>query len=431
MRRLLLASAWLASPFRLVKRESGGRRAAAAAFSSAARLQTSQADFTHVVIGGGVVGLAVAQELARKTSSRNSTLLLERHDAVGTETSSRNSEVVHAGIYYGADSLKTALCVRGRELLYALCAAHGVPHRRTGKWIVAQNDRQRAALQHIHDFAATVGVPVRWVGRDEAARREPAVRAERGVLESPTTGIVDSHALMMCLLGRFEEAGGTLALGSAVEAVTPLSASGTGGGGPPGGGGWELLVRDAVSGKTSSVTAETIVNSAGLGAVDVHNMIVPESRRKQMFYAKGNYFSYPASSPSVSTLIYPAPEPGHGGLGTHLTLDMAGRIKFGPDVEWVDSPHDLAVSTARLPQTIEEVKKYLPGLDETQLQPDYAGIRPKLGKLGAVMHGKGFVDFAIYKEEGYEGWVNLLNIESPGLTSSLAIAEKVRELLYA
>lgn len=181
----------------------------------------------------------------------------------------------------------------------------------------------------------------------------------------------------------------------------------------------------------SSVTAETIVNSAGLGAVDVHNMIVPESRRKQMFYAKGNYFSYPASSPSVSTLIYPAPEPGHGGLGTHLTLDMAGRIKFGPDVEWVDSPHDLAVSTARLPQTIEEVKKYLPGLDETQLQPDYAGIRPKLGKLGAVMHGKGFVDFAIYKEEGYEGWVNLLNIESPGLTSSLAIAEKVRELLYA
>ncbi|KAK0722309.1 FAD dependent oxidoreductase [Lasiosphaeria miniovina] len=408
MRRLLLASAsaWLSSPLKL-------------------------ADFTHVVIGGGVVGLAVAQELARNTSSRNSTLLLERHDAVGTETSSRNSEVVHAGIYYGADSLKTALCVRGRELLYTLCAAHGVPHRRTGKWIVAQTDAQRAALQHIHDFAATVGVPVRWVGRDEAARREPAVRAERGVLESPTTGIVDSHALMMCLLGRFEEAGGTVALGSAVEAVTPLSASGTGGGGPPGGGGWELLVRDAVSGKTSSVTAETIVNSAGLGAVDVHNMIVPESRRKQMFYAKGNYFSYPAPSPSVSTLIYPAPEPGHGGLGTHLTLDMAGRIKFGPDVEWVDSPYDLAVSTARLPQTIEEVKKYLPGLDETQLQPDYAGIRPKLGKLGAVMHGKGFVDFAIYKEEGYEGWVNLLNIESPGLTSSFAIAEKVRELLYA
>ncbi|KAG7287819.1 hypothetical protein NEMBOFW57_007335 [Staphylotrichum longicolle] len=357
-------------------------------------------DFTHAVIGGGVVGLAIAQDLARHPS-RPQTLLLERHPQVGTETSSRNSEVIHAGIYYGAASLKTALCIRGKELLYALCAAHGVPHRRTGKWIVAQTDAQRAALQAIHDFCVNeVGVPVRWVGAEEAARREPAVRALRGVLESPTTGIVDSHALMMCLLGRFEEAGGTLALGN------------------------------AATGEVSTVTAETVVNSAGLGAVDVHNMVVPPERRREMFYAKGNYFSYGAASPKVSTLVYPAPEPGHGGLGTHLTLDLGGRIKFGPDVEWVDSPDDLAVNESRRAQTVEEVKKYLPGLDETQLQPDYAGIRPKLGKQGAVAQGKGFVDFVIQKEEGYQGWINLLNIESPGLTSSLAIAEKVRTLLY-
>ena len=149
-----------------------------------------------------------------------------------------------------------------------------------------------------------------------------------------------------------------------------------------------------------------------------------------MFYAKGNYFSYTGANLKVGTLVYPAPEPGHAGLGTHLTLDLSGRIKFGPDVEWVDSPHDLAVNESRLAQTVREVKKYLPGLDETLMLPDYAGIRPKLGKQGAVAQGKGFVDFLIQKEEGYQGWINLLNIESPGLTSSLAIAEKVRMLLY-
>lgn len=381
----------------------------------------SRADFTHAVIGGGAVGLATAESLARR--ARGSTLLLERHAAVGTETSSRNSEVIHAGIYYGASSLKTALCLRGKDLLYALCAEHGIPHRRTGKWIVAQNDLQLAALRQMHEFCTReIGVPLRWVGREEAARREPAVRAERGVLESPTTGILDSHALMMCLLGRFEEAGGTVALGSAVEGVRPLGGDGSGG--------WELTVRDSATGEVSTVTAETLVNSAGLGAVAVHNMIVPAERRKEMFYAKGNYFSYGASSPKVNTLIYPAPEPGHAGLGTHLTLDLGGRIKFGPDVEWVDSPDDLAVNESRLGRTVKEVKKYLPGLDETQLQPDYAGIRPKLGKQGAVAHGKGFVDFVIQKEEGYKGWINLLNIESPGLTSCLAIAEKVKMLLY-
>jgi L-2-hydroxyglutarate oxidase LhgO len=386
---------------------------------------TRPADFTHLVIGGGVVGLAVAQSLAAHPSSPP-TLLLERHPAPGTETSSRNSEVIHAGIYYGAGTLKTQLCIRGKHLLYALCAAHAVPHRRTGKWIVAQTDAQRAALEGIRAFCARpdVGVPVRWVGREEAARREPAVRAVKGVLESVTTGIVDSHALMVCLLGLFEEAGGTVALGSAVEGVRPLGGAGDGGGG------WEVTVRDVATGEVSTVTAETIVNSAGLGAVDVHNMIVPPERRREMFYAKGNYFSYGSSSLKVGTLIYPAPEPGHAGLGTHLTMDMGGRIKFGPDVEWVDSPDDLAVNESRLGQTVKEVKKYLPGLDETQLQPDYAGMRPKLGKQGAVAHGKGFVDFVIQKEEGYKGWINLLNIESPGLTSCLAIAERVRKLLY-
>ncbi|KAK0641534.1 FAD dependent oxidoreductase [Cercophora newfieldiana] len=376
------------------------------------------ADFTHVVIGGGVVGLAIARELAQRSRGTDTTLLLERHNAVGTETSSRNSEVIHAGIYYGRDSLKTELCLHGKDMLYSFCSKHSVPHRRTGKWIVAQNDIQLEALHRIHDFCANeISVPIRWVGRLEASRREPEVRAETGVLESPTTGIIDSHSLMVSLLGLFEDAGGTLALSSTVEAITPR-------GNPAGADGWEIKVRDSQTGEASIITAESIINAAGLGAVEVHNMIVPAERRKKMYYAKGNYFSYPASSPKVNTLIYPAPEPGHGGLGTHLTLDMAGRIKFGPDVEWVDSPDDLAVNESRLPETIEEVKKYLPGLDETQLQPDYAGIRPKLAKAGAVAHGKGFVDFHIEREKGFRNFVNLLNIESPGLTSSLAIAAR-------
>ena len=370
-----------------------------------------------------MVGLAVARSLAAGAPDGATTVLLERRRAVGTETSSRSSEVVHAGLYYGAGSLKTALCVRGRRLLYDFCAAHGVPHRRTGKWIVAQTDAQSTALERLRAFAADdLGVPVRWVGAEEAARREPDVRAEAGILESPTSGIVDSHALMVALLGRFEDAGGLLALGSEVVGVTPLGAAGAAG--------WEVRVRDEQSGAESTVTAETLVNAAGLGAVDVHNMIVPAARRLQMFYAKGNYFSYAAPRPKVDRLIYPAPEPGHGGLGTHLTLDLAGRIRFGPDVEWVDSPDDLDVNASRLPEAVREIRKFLPSIDEAALQSDYAGIRPKLAKAGAVMSGQGFMDFVIRKEDGYEGWVNLMGIESPGLTSSLAIGDMVKNMLY-
>jgi 2-hydroxyglutarate dehydrogenase len=333
--------------------------------------------------------------------------------------------VIHAGIYYGAQTLKTELCIRGKALLYQLCEEHDVPHQRIGKWIVAQNETQREALQKTHDFCKDeIRVPVRWVGREEAGRLEPEVKAETGVLESPTTGIVDSHALMLCLNGLFEDAGGLVSLNSPVVKIKPLGNS------PPGSSGWEIKVKDAGSGEESSITADVLVNSAGLGAIAIYNMIVPTDKHKEIFYAKGNYFSYSSSSPKVSRLIYPAPEPGAGGLGTHLTLDLAGRIRFGPDVEWVDDAEQLVANSARLPQAVEEIKKYLPGINEADLEPDYAGIRPKLARAGAVGHGKGFQDFIVRKEDGYEGWVNLLGIESPGLTSSLAIAERVSILLY-
>lgn len=353
-------------------------------------------------------------------------MLIERNSAVGSETSSRNSEVIHAGIYYGPDSLKTQLCIRGRHLLYALCEQHGVAHRRTGKWIVAQTTAQREALECIHVLCKDkLGVPTRWVGESEVCRDGEGVRAAAGVLESPETGIVDSHGLMVCLQGLFEEAGGIVALNSPVRAIRPL-----GGSANEGSAGWEVDVQDASTGELSTITAETIINTAGLGAVDIHNMIVPAPQHKQLYYAKGNYFSYSASHPRVSRLIYPAPEPGASGLGTHLTLDMSGRIRFGPDVEWVNRPDDLAVNASRLADAVAEIKKYLPGIDEASLVPDYAGIRPKLVHKGAMATGAGFQDFVICKEKGYEGWVNLLGIESPGLTSSLAIAERVEELLY-
>lgn len=267
-------------------------------------------------------------------------------------------------------------------------------------------------------------MPMSWVPGERVERDGEGVRAVAGALESPTTGIVDSHGLMLCLLGLFEDAGGVLALNSPVEGVRPLRG---------GKDGWEVDVRDGSTGEASTITAETLINSAGLGAAAVHNMIIgggdkgkdPQPQQK-LYYAKGNYFSYSASKPAVSRLIYPVPEPGHGGLGTHLTLDLGGRMRFGPDVEWVDSPDQLAVSASRLDEAVAEIQKYLPGVDASCLEPDYAGIRPKLAPQGAA----GFHDFVVRMEDGYTGWVNLLGIESPGLTSSLAIAEYVDGLLY-
>ncbi|KAK0118276.1 hypothetical protein ONS95_012575 [Cadophora gregata] len=380
-----------------------------------------EADFTHAVIGGGAVGLAIARQLAARDGT--STVLIERNQAVGMETSSRNSEVIHAGLYYGADSLKTKLCVRGRQMLYALCQEHNIPHSNMGKWIVAQTNEQWDELVKVHKFSRTLtDVPTEFVSLERAAREEPFVQAKTGILESPTTGIVDSHSYMQFLLGDFEDKGGDVAYMSPVVSIEALGEKGTAG--------WAITTRDKASGEESTVTAEVIINSAGLGACDINNMILPPARHKTQYYAKGNYFSYAASTPTTKHLIYPAPEPGLGGLGTHLTLDITGRIRFGPDIEWVDNPDNLAVNSERLPQAIEQIKKFLPDVKVDAIQPDYAGIRPKLGKASAVGSGKGFLDFVIRREEGFEGFVNLLGIESPGLTSSLAIAEMVEGLLY-
>lgn len=317
-------------------------------------------------------------------------------------------------------------------MVYDLCNKYSIPHSNCGKWIVAQTGEQYDALKKVHDFAESINVPTRFIPNEEAKRREPDVRAEAGALESPTTGIIDSHSYMQFLQGDFEEAGGITALASPVTWIGTPSA---------GNAEWKIWTSPGTTEEEPSaseddtfITAETLINSAGLYACGINNMVLPPDRRRTPYYAKGTYFSYSKSHPKPSTLIYPAPVPGHGGLGTHLTLDMGGRVRFGPDIEWIDSPDDYAPNPnqERMNAALEDIKSYLPGLDTENVALDYCGIRPKLGTSGALNTGKGggFIDFYIKKEEGVDGFVNLLGIESPGLTSSLAIAEYVHDLLY-
>lgn len=284
-------------------------------------------------------------------------------------------------------------------------------------------------LERLHEFARSIDVPMHFLSREEIARQEPDVRAEAGVLESPTTGIIDSHAFMAYLEGSFEERGGEEVLNTIVTKIERLG----GNEGDGGGEGYAIHThsRDGAGGE-DTITAETVINSAGLGAIAVSNMLLPASRHRKAFYAKGSYFSYASGHPKPQTLLYPAPVPGLGGLGTHLTLDMAGRVRFGPDVEWVDDPTDLKPNPARLSAALDMIQSYLPGVDRDAVDLDYCGIRPKLGRTSGTYgrDGKGFEDFYIREEDGFPGFVNLLGIESPGLTCSLAIAEMVEGILY-
>ncbi|KAF3122273.1 hypothetical protein TWF569_002229 [Orbilia oligospora] len=367
-------------------------------------------DFAHCIIGGGVVGLAVASRLA--TIYQKPTLLIERHGEYGTETSSRNSEVIHAGIYYPEQSLKTKLCIRGKELLYDLCERQSIPHKRLGKWILAQSEKEREILEGLHKKCIRLGVPTKFIEKNEAEKLEPDVYVPFGALNSPTTGIISVHDYMTYLASTLEQF--DISLQTSVESLRRT-----------GNGNYEITARSTGDSEPFTITADVVINSAGLSAPLISNMLLPKERHVTPYYAKGNYFSYSASKPKVSRLIYPCPVEGLGGLGTHLTLDMAGRMRFGPDVEWVDNPDDLVARDSRLQEAVGAVSTYLPDIRRDVLAADYCGIRPKLQPKGG-----GFQDFVIREEEGFKGFVNLLGIESPGLTSSLGIAELVDEVLY-
>lgn len=359
-----------------------------------------------VVIGAGVVGLACAVELAR---AGREVLILESKHVIGAGTSSRNSEVIHAGIYYPVGSLKARLCRQGRDMLYDYCAGRGIPHRRVGKFIVAANAEQCDHLTEIHAQARDNDVmDLSWVSGAELARMEPAISGHTALF-SPSTGVVDSHALMLALEGDLTSAGGMVALRAPVTGGSVAD---------------DRVVLDVGGAEPMSLTARCVVNCAGLHApalsrqiVGVEQASVPES-----YFAIGHYYRLGGRAP-VKHLIYPVPEA--GGLGIHLTLDLGGQVKFGPDVRWIDGI-DYAFDDSRFDAFVTAIQRYFPGLDPERLHPDYTGIRPKIVGPGAAN-----ADFRIDGEaiHGVQGLVNLYGIESPGLTAALAIGRHVASMV--
>lgn len=358
-----------------------------------------------VVIGAGVVGLACARALAQRGID---TVILEKNAAFGQETSARNSEVIHAGLYYPTGSRKADLCVRGRHLLYDFCRSHQVSHRACGKLIVATRPEQEAKLEALRRQGEANGVTdLKPLTGAEARALEPALHCTAALL-SPSTGIVDSHGLMLALLGDAQRHGASLAVNS------PLI------GGSLGPQGWTLAVGGA---EPMTLAADLVINAAGLHAPQVAAKLhgFPEQHQPSAHYAKGNYYALSGPAP-FSRLIYPLPEP--GGLGVHLTLDLGGQARFGPDVEWLSTrnPEDLdyRVDPRRADGFYAEVRKYWPELSDTALQPAYSGVRPKISGADDPA-----ADFLLQGPQihGLSGLLNLFGIESPGLTSSLAIAE--------
>ena len=357
-----------------------------------------------VVVGAGAVGLAIARRLAR---DGHDTIILEKNDHPGMETSARNSEVIHAGIYYPQGSLKAKLCLAGKHLLYEFCAGHGVPHKKLGKLIVGRAG-QDAQLGSIAKLAAANGVEdLRPLNRRQIAELEPEVSAETGLF-SPSTGIVDSHQYMLALLGDR-----TLVRGANVIAAKPKED------------GWLLSVQS--DGEALALKTRLLVNAAGLWAQSLAARIEGLRDIPPLFLAKGNYAGLSRKSP-FRHLVYPVPEP--GGLGIHVTLDMAGRARFGPNVEWLESNDpagiDYTVSPDIPARFAPVIASYWQGVNVDMLAPDYAGVRPKLSGPGQPN-----ADFRIDgpQTHGLPGLVNLFGIESPGLTASLAIADLVAALL--
>jgi L-2-hydroxyglutarate oxidase LhgO len=369
-----------------------------------------QRDADVAVIGGGVVGLAVAAALAR---AGRSVVLLERNEGLAQEITARNSEVVHAGIYYPPCSLKAVLCVAGRRALYERCEKLRIPHRRLGKLIVATDADERSVLETLLQRGRENGVEdLRVIDAAEVRRREPEVRAI-AALESPSTGIVDAHALCLSYAAESEQHGAVLALRTEAREIEPCSH------------GYRVATRD-VGGESGTLDCGAVVNAAGLAAdaVAARAGLDLDARNYRLHPCKGDYFALAPGVPlRVSQLVYPVPD--GPGLGVHLTLDLAGRVRFGPDAQYVDHL-DYRVDPQKAGAFARAIARYLPGIREEWLSPDYAGIRPKLFGPGEAPR-----DFVVAEESesGLPGFVNLLGIESPGLTAAGAIAVRVVELL--
>lgn len=352
-----------------------------------------------LIVGAGVIGLAISRRLAHAGLTP---LVIEKADRIGSETSSRNSEVIHAGLYYPPDSLKARLCVAGRDALHAYCVDNGIPHRQIGKLIVATNTDDIPRLSDIAANAdASSAGALDWLEASDVRRREPALRAE-AALFSPRTGIIDSHALMLTLQGEAEAKGAQFAFNTQALRVYPETD------------GFTVEFADG-----NRIQTAILINAAGLYAPNIRiDGLTPPTYH----FAKGSYYTFDGKAP-FSHLVYPIPPA--GGLGIHLTLDMAGQARFGPDIEWVDKL-DYAVDPTRKSLFVEAVKQWWPELAAGRLQPGYAGVRPKLSGPG-----ESAADFAIESADahGLPGLVQLFGIESPGLTACLAIADEVAKRL--
>jgi len=355
-----------------------------------------------VIVGAGVIGLAVARRLAQ---AGREVVVLEEAEGIGTVTSSRNSEVIHAGIYYPAGSWMARMCVTGKHALYRYCDEHGIPHKNCGKLIVATTPDETAKLAAIRSHAEANGVAdMQTLSGDAARALEPALKCDAALL-SPSTGIIDSHAYMLSLRGEAEEAGAAFAFHTPI--IRAKASAGR-------------IEIEAGGASPMTLACDLLINAAGLNAPAVAREIegMPIEQIPAAFLAKGNYFSCSARAP-FSRLIYPVPEP--GGLGVHLTLDMAGQARFGPDVEWIETIN-YAVDPARAARFYPAIRKYWPALPDGALMPSYSGIRPKIVPPAVARQ-----DFLMQgpAEHGVAGLINLFGIESPGLTSSLAIADHV------
>ena len=356
-----------------------------------------------LVVGAGVVGLAVARAAAL---AGHEVIVAEQTRGIGNGVSSRNSEVIHGGMYYPTGSLRAYHCPRGRRMLYDFCASHGVPHRRCGKLIVATEDAEVGKMEAILKQGIENGVEgFAMIDGARARAMEPALRCA-AALHSPETGIIDSHQFMTALRGDLEDRGGMIAFDTRIERLLHTQA------------GWVVRYCGSDSGE---LAVDAVINSAGLGAQAIarHTEDYPAARVPRLVMARGNYFGY-AGRPVFSRLIYPAPRT-DGGLGIHVTLDLAGRMRFGPDVEWIET-EDYNVNAERAASFYGAIRRYWPALKDGMLQPDYAGIRPKL-----TGPGEPAADFMIegLPQHGLPGLVHLFGIESPGLTSALSLADEV------
>lgn len=361
--------------------------------------------FDVAIVGAGLVGVAIAEALAPGLR----VLLLERQPRPGLETSARSSGVIHAGLHYPPAALKTQWCREGNARLYRFCAEHGVPHRRTGKYIVACTAAELPALETLAANAVACGVAIDWLDAATLRRQEPALRAV-AALAVADAGIVDAAALLQVLLARAEACGAVLALHTAVERILPQS------------GGYRLQGRSA--GAPFSIDCRCLVNAAGLQAQAVAAGIegLPAAAIPPLHYLRGHYFRLPGPAP-FARLVYPLPEA--DGLGIHATLDLADQVRFGPDAEAVTTV-DYRVAEARRPLFEQAIRRYWPALPAGALQPDYAGIRPRLA-------ANGFRDFLLQDGRAYglPGLINLFGIDSPGLTAALALAGHVKKQLLA